>query len=73
MTAATPTPNMPDRAAIAKETNGHIRALARSFHDEREVGFLCECGCMKIVLATLATYDEQGGIWIEAHSHLDAA
>jgi hypothetical protein len=50
-----------------RETNGHIRALARSFHDEREVGFFCECGCMGLVFATIAEYDEQGGVFIEGH------
>ena len=63
-----PGPKTPHRASIARETNGHIRALARSFHDEREVGFLCECGCMGIVFATLAEYDERRGVWIEGHT-----
>jgi hypothetical protein len=67
MTDSTPRPDTPDRASIAGETNGHIRALARSFHDEREVGFFCECGCMGLVFATIAEYDEQGGVFIEGH------
>lgn len=65
--ASLPTPDSPDRASIAKRTNGHIRMLARTFHDTRVAGFLCECGCMRIVLGTLAEYDEQGGAWFEGH------
>jgi hypothetical protein len=67
MTDTIPSPDTPDRASISKETNGHIRALARSFHDKREVGFLCECGCMGIALATLAEYDAAGGAWLDGH------
>lgn len=67
MSDTIPRPDTPDRASVSKETNQHIRALARSFHDRREVGFLCECGCMSIALATLADYDEQAGVWIEGH------
>jgi hypothetical protein len=62
-----PRPDTPNRASISKETNGYIRALARRFHDRREVGFLCECGCMAIAIATLAEYDDQRGAWIDGH------
>jgi hypothetical protein len=61
------TPERPNRATIARETNGHIRALARSFRDERQVGFFCECGCFGIALATLVEYDAQGGAWKDGH------
>lgn len=60
-------PDEPNRASLARETNGHIRALALSFRDEREVGFFCECGCMGIVLVTIAEYDAAGGAWLPAH------
>lgn len=62
-----PKPGEMDRASIARDVNRHIRELARRFRDDRDVGFLCECGCMRIVLATLAEYDEQGSVRIEAH------
>lgn len=67
MTDTAPTSDKLDRVSVARETNGHIRALARSFRDEREVGFLCECGCFGIAPATLAAYDAQGGAWKEGH------
>jgi hypothetical protein len=67
MEAAAPIPETPDRAWVARETNGHIRALASSLHDERPIGFLCECGCMSIAFATLAEYEQAGGVWLEGH------
>jgi hypothetical protein len=63
-----PRPATPDdRASIARETNGHIRVLARTFHDTREVGFFCECGCMGLTFATITEYDAQAGAWKEGH------
>ena len=67
MTKAAPGPDRPDSAFIAKETNGHIRALARRFDDEREVAFFCECGCMGLAFATLTGYDSAGGAWCIGH------
>jgi hypothetical protein len=60
-------PKMPDRAWVARETNSHIRRLAKSLRDERPVGFFCECGCMEIVLVTIVDYDEHGGAWLDGH------
>jgi hypothetical protein len=65
-----PGPQTPDRASIAKETNGQIRTLARSLRDEREIGFFCECGCMGLAFATIAEYDEAGGAWRAGHKPL---
>jgi hypothetical protein len=60
-------PKMPDRAWVARETNANIRQLAKSLRDERPVGFFCECGCMEIIMATIAEYDVAGGAWLESH------
>ncbi|HEY4347457.1 MAG TPA: hypothetical protein VGM80_07695 [Gaiellaceae bacterium] len=60
-------PKMPDRAWVARETNANIRQLAKSLRDERPVGFFCECGCMEIIMATIAEYDVAGGAWLEGH------
>jgi hypothetical protein len=59
--------NNPDRAWLARETNANIRQLAESLRDERPIGFFCECGCMGIVLVTLAEYDLAGGVWLDGH------
>lgn len=67
MTDAAVRPDSPGHSSIARETNGHIRALARRFHDEREVGFFCECGCMGLAFAILAEYDIAGGAWRMGH------
>jgi hypothetical protein len=79
MEAAAPIPETPDRAWLARETNGHIRELASSLHDDRPIGFLCECGCLVIALATLVEYEQAGGVWLDGHkpepppgSHLSA-
>ncbi|HET8751754.1 MAG TPA: hypothetical protein VFM43_04435 [Gaiellaceae bacterium] len=61
------TPETLDRASLARETNGHIRLLARRLRDVRPIGFLCECGCMEITLATLEEYEEHGGARIDGH------
>jgi hypothetical protein len=62
-------PNNPkrDRAWLARETNANIRQLAEALRDGRPVGFFCECGCMQIVLATVADYDAAGGVWLKGH------
>jgi hypothetical protein len=60
-------PEMPDRAWVARETNAYIRQLANALRDERPVGFFCECGCMEIVMATTAEYNEASGAWLEGH------
>jgi hypothetical protein len=57
----------PDRAWMAREVNKHIRDLSERLHDERPIGFFCECGCMGLVVTTPAVYDEQGGAWCENH------
>jgi hypothetical protein len=69
MEAAAPMSETPDRAWVARETNGHIRALAASLHDERSIGFLCECGCMGIAFTTLVEYEQAGGVWLDGHKH----
>lgn len=64
----TPRPRGPDdRASVAKQANGHIRALARALQDDRQIGFFCECGCMGLAFATIAEYDTAGGVWREGH------
>ena len=64
---AAPTPETPDRAWVARETNRHIRALASALRDERPIGFLCECGCLGIAFATLSEYERQSGVWAYNH------
>jgi hypothetical protein len=39
--------------------------------DEAPVGFYCECGCMGIIMATIAEYDAAGGAWVEGHQRPD--
>jgi hypothetical protein len=63
----------PDRAWVARETNAHIRQLAKALRDERPVGFFCECGCMEITLATIAEYEAAGGAWLEGHRPTESA
>jgi hypothetical protein len=65
-------PETPDRAWLARETNGHIRQLAKSLRDEHPVGFFCECGCMEIVLVTIAEYDAAGGALLGGHEPVPA-
>ena len=60
-------PEKADRAWVAREANANIRQLAKSLRDERPVGFFCECGCMEIVMVTIAEYDARGGAWLEGH------
>jgi len=55
------------RAWVAREVNKHIRELSEKLHDERPIGFFCECGCMEIVMTTIAEYDKAGGAWIQGH------
>jgi hypothetical protein len=51
--------------------NAIIREMAQRFDavamDKRPVGFLCECGCLAIVPATVAEYDAASGAWLEGH------
>jgi len=63
----TPRNQKPDRAWVARETNANIRQLAKSLRDERPIGFFCECGCLEIVMATIADYDAAAGAWAEGH------
>src|SRR3954447_19651630 len=72
MEAAAPIPETPDRAWVARETNGHIRALATSLRDERPIGFFCECGCMGIAFRTLVEYEQAGGGWRYGHKPEEA-
>jgi hypothetical protein len=67
MATAPNKPKMRERARVARETNAHIRQLAEALRDESPVGFFCECGCMAIVLVTVAEYDAAGGAWVEGH------
>lgn len=65
-------PSDPSAAAtVAREVNAVIREMAERLdtiaHDERPVGFLCECGCLAIVPATVAQYDAADGAWLEEH------
>jgi hypothetical protein len=66
-------PKMTERAWVAREANSHIRQLAKSLRDETPVGFFCECGCMEIVMATIAEYDAAGGAWVEGHRPIGPA
>jgi hypothetical protein len=64
------TPSNPNRrggASLARETNGHIRAIATSLRDRGRIGFLCECGCLDIATITIGEYDAEGGAWLEGH------
>jgi hypothetical protein len=60
-------PEMPERAWIAREVNKYILELSERLHDERPIGFFCECGCMGIAPTTPARYKAEGGVWIEGH------
>ena len=60
-------PKMPDRAWVARETNAHIRLLAKSLRDETPVGFFCECGCFELVTTTVAEFDAGRGIYLPGH------
>jgi hypothetical protein len=50
--------------AVIREMAERLDAVAQ---DERPVGFLCECGCLAIVLATVPEYDAASGAWLEGH------
>ena len=53
---------------FARELNQHIRAAAEKLGGgELLVYFVCECGCMSRVTATLAAYEAADGIWLDAH------
>lgn len=58
-------------AAVARQANAYIREMAEELdaaaHDERAVGFVCECGCLGIVEATVAEYASADGAWVEGH------
>lgn len=62
-------------AEIARQANAYIREMAEQLdavaRDDRPVGFLCECGCMGIVEATVAEYASADGAWIEGHEPLE--
>jgi DNA-binding NarL/FixJ family response regulator len=59
-------------AAIAREANVYIREMAEELdavaHDERAVRFVCECGCLGIVEATVAEYASADGAWVAGHT-----
>jgi hypothetical protein len=72
----------PDARAVAREVNTHILALEALLTDERflardprihMIGFLCECGCLGIVVVTRDAYETNGGAWLEGHSSQAAA
>ena len=58
-------------AEIARQANAYIREMAEELdavaRSERPVGFVCECGCLGIVEATVAEYASAEGAWIEGH------
>jgi hypothetical protein len=58
-------------AEFARELNRHIRTAAEHLGagDELPVHFVCECGCMRRVTATVAAYEAADGIWLDAHPH----
>jgi len=60
-------PKIPERARVAREVNQHILELSERLHDQRPIGFFCECGCMGIALATPAQYVDARGVWIAGH------
>jgi hypothetical protein len=64
-----PNAEKPDRGWPAREANRYIRSVAKTRHDNRPIGFFCECGCREIAVATLERYEEQGGVWIDGHKH----
>lgn len=41
--------------------------LAGRTDNDREYGFMCECGCDATVPLTLAKLDDDGGAWVESH------
>jgi hypothetical protein len=61
------------RPQLAREVNAHILTLihrigAHVWRDQdRQVGFLCECGCMGVAPTTLTEYEARGGSWIQGH------
>ena len=58
-------------AEIARQANAYIREMAEQLdavaRNERPVGFICECGCLRIVETTVAEYASADGAWIEGH------
>jgi hypothetical protein len=60
-------PEMTERAWVAREVNKHILELSEKLHDERPIGFFCECGCMGIAVTTPARYVSERGVWIKGH------
>ena len=53
-----------ERVALAQLVNGEIRALAERFDLPEEghtYAWLCACGCLTIVHASLAEYDASAG------------
>ena len=66
--AANPTLSLTD---VAREANAHILEQEARLHplprDEGEVGLLCECGCLAVVVSTRTTYAAAGGAWLKGH------
>jgi hypothetical protein len=60
------------RAELARQLNGAIYEVGRSFSDGDEedfsVTFYCECGCMAEIKLLLREYDVGAGASIEGHS-----
>lgn len=59
-------------AAVAQEANAAIRQMAESLDavadNTKPVAFLCECGCLGFVEATVPEYDAAGGAWLGDHA-----
>jgi hypothetical protein len=66
-------PKTTDRAWLAREVNKHILELSERLHDERPIGFFCECGCMGIVSSTQADYEQSDGVWLDGHQARDTS
>lgn len=59
------------RREVTKLVNTQIRVTVESevlAHgtSEHKYGFLCECGCMKMIELPLAAYDSSGA-WLDDH------
>ena len=65
------------KADIARQLNVQIRVIAASLTEaadaSEEVTFYCECGCLRPLVQTLATFDAAGGALHEGHSRPRAA
>ena len=58
-----------DAAEVAREVNAAICELEDRLQatDEHPVGFLCECGCLRIAPMSFADYHRGFGAWLEGH------